>query len=63
MNKVELRKIVDKHTTCLNDFHAIMTAFDAYTEASNDAKPMLADVKLSFLSARKHKLKNNDTSN
>ena len=33
MTKAELRKVVDKHTTCLNDFHAILTAVDAYSSA------------------------------
>ena len=42
MTKAQLKKIVDKHTTCASDYEAIWRAVEAYSSASNDGKPLVS---------------------
>ena len=39
MTRAELNKIIDRHTVCPGDYEAILTAVEAYSSASNNAKP------------------------
>lgn len=42
MTKNQLKKIVDKHTTCASDYEAIWRAVEAYSSASNNGKPLVS---------------------
>lgn len=42
MTKDELKKLIYSHTAHSNDFEVIWTAVEAYTSASNGAKPIVS---------------------
>jgi len=42
MTYEKLKELIAKHTDGIESYHAIISAVDAYTEASNGAKPIVS---------------------